>query len=345
MLGFLKWALGKTRVYGLNHAVLNMKLPPESMWMNMGYWKNTGDFPEACQALLDQVLETGLATERSPSVRILDVGCGCGDQSAYIASLTYGALDKTPNIALTASGSGFNSSDGGSDPALRHIIGKESLKPLVNTYIGITLEPSQAQIARQRIRLQQKRNNGQGSCSSADVFCADGAKPSSWTGELQNSISNIVGTTHDPDTSTWLLALDTMYHFRPSRLPILHYARNTLHASFMAYDLLLADNTSWWQRLRMRLVCWITGSPFGNFLTREEYVRLLVAAGYEASQIEIKDVSRHVFAGISEFLGQRLQDGQPYGLNVGKFRGAKLLFGWWARSGVVRGVVVVARRS
>lgn len=33
-------------LYGLDHAVLNSKLtmPPETMWMNMGYWKVSCDF-------------------------------------------------------------------------------------------------------------------------------------------------------------------------------------------------------------------------------------------------------------------------------------------------------------
>jgi hypothetical protein len=41
MLGFLKGALRKSRanVYGLDHAVLNIQLPPQTMWMNMGYWE------------------------------------------------------------------------------------------------------------------------------------------------------------------------------------------------------------------------------------------------------------------------------------------------------------------
>lgn len=41
MLDFLKRALRKPQasVYGLDHAVLNIQLPPQSMWMNMGYWE------------------------------------------------------------------------------------------------------------------------------------------------------------------------------------------------------------------------------------------------------------------------------------------------------------------
>lgn len=292
--------------------------------------------------MLDQVLRAGLATDRGHSVRILDIGCGCGDQSVHISSLEKGAFSST---TTTPSQSGFSASAGASESTLRRqTSSNESCKPLVDTYVGITIQPSQAQFAQQRIRLYQERNDDGDIRTSSNVFCADGADPSSWTGELQDYVSNLVDTSLDRDTSTWLLALDTMYHFKPSRLPILHYAHNNLHASFMAFDLLFADNTSWWQRLKMWLVCWVTGSPFTNFLTREEYVRLLVAAGYDPSRIEIKDISRHVFPGITEFMDRRIQEGQPYGVKLGKYRGAKSVFGWWARSGIVRGVVVVARR-
>ncbi|KAF3401584.1 hypothetical protein F1880_010030 [Penicillium rolfsii] len=336
MLGFLKKAL-ESKVYGLDHALLNVQLPPPTMWMNMGYWKETNDFPEACQALLDQVLQAGLATDTARSVRILDVGCGCGDQSVHILSLKKDAFSST---TTAISHSGISSSAEASECTLR----RQTPKPLVDTYIGITIQPSQAQFAQQRMRLYQEQNDDRDIRTSANVFCADGANPSSWTGELHDSISKISDTSLDPDASTWLLALDTMYHFKPSRLPILQYSHNTLHASFMAFDLLLADNTTWWQRLKMWLVCWVTGSPFTNFLTQEEYVRLLVAAGYDPSQIEIKDISRHVFPGITEFMDRRIREGQPYGIKLGKYRGAKTVFGWWAKSGIVKGVVVVARR-
>ena len=92
-------------------------------------------------------------------------------------------------------------------------------------------------------------------------------------------MSNLAASSEDDDTSTWLLALDTMYHFRPSRLPLLQYAHDTLHASFMAFDLVLSEGASWQQRLILRLVCWLTGSPFSNFITEEDYLVMLVNAG------------------------------------------------------------------
>lgn len=34
-----KWLSHSGRsVYGLDHAKLNLELPPQNMWMNMGYW-------------------------------------------------------------------------------------------------------------------------------------------------------------------------------------------------------------------------------------------------------------------------------------------------------------------
>jgi hypothetical protein len=40
---------------------------------------------------------------------------------------------------------------------------------------------------------------------------------------------------------------------------------------------------------------------------------------------------------------QREAQFNPFGMVWGKLKGAGRVFGWWARSGVVRGVIVVAR--
>lgn len=41
MLAFLRRLVRKSRpeMYGLDHAVLNIQLPPQTMWMNLGYWE------------------------------------------------------------------------------------------------------------------------------------------------------------------------------------------------------------------------------------------------------------------------------------------------------------------
>lgn len=265
------------------------------------------------------------------------MGCGCADQSLYLMSL------KKDN-----SSDGISGTDVDAEPVIRHRstadTAQKQSKPLLDSYIGITLEPAQARFAQQRVREAQNDLEKSTTIPKAEVFCADAANPSSWSGGLQASLTNLGTSAKDPNTSTWLLALDTMYHFRPSRLPILHYAQNTLHASLMTFDLIIADGVSWRERLLLRLVCWLTGSPYSNFISRGEYVDLLVAAGYDRSQIEMRDISRHVFGGLADFMARRVDEARPFGIKLGRYRAARVVFGWWARSGIVRGVVVVARR-
>lgn len=31
--------VNENKLYGLDHAILNIEVPPQRMWMNMGYWK------------------------------------------------------------------------------------------------------------------------------------------------------------------------------------------------------------------------------------------------------------------------------------------------------------------
>lgn len=267
------------------------------------------------------------------------MGCGCGDQSLYLLGLKR-------DVSLDPEGSGTGVDPG---PAIRHRSAgdaeQKALQPRLDSYVGITLEPAQARFAQQRINEAQAGIENSTTIPKTEIFCADAADPSSWSGDLQESINDLATFAATPNTATWLLALDTMYHFRPSRLPILHYAQNTLHASLMAFDLILADGVSWRERLLLRLVCWLTGSPYSNFISQREYVDLLVAAGYNSSQVEMRDISRHVFGGLADFLGRRVEDARPFGVKLGKFRAARVVFRWWARSGIVRGVVVVARRS
>ncbi|KAI9923985.1 hypothetical protein MW887_007443 [Aspergillus wentii] len=358
-------------VYGLDHAILNIELPTR-MWMNLGYWKHESALPQACKALLDQVLITaGLLDEngrpipphaKKTTTNIVDVGFGCGDQSLYLTQLSYSPSGE--------------SHDGDTDSRS----GSGSHRPLFSSYVGITITESQAEFARQRMAPSMHGKHHLGNderstptptpppsmTSSAStgglvtpnihLFCADAAKPATWSAEVKHAIRNEAGggrttsrssattTTTSTKRNTYLLALDTLYHFRPSRKPLVEYACSHLQASIMAFDLVLADDASVWSKLLMRVICWVSGTPFSNFLTWGEYEEMLVGAGYEQESITARDLSEHVFSGIERYIRRQDEMLRPFGMGVGKFKGAGKVFGWWARSGVVRGMVIVAKK-
>ncbi|KAL3459271.1 hypothetical protein BJX64DRAFT_206308 [Aspergillus heterothallicus] len=374
--------------YGLDHAILNVPFPPPSMWMNMGYWESTTDFPTACAALLDQVLITaglldakdggGGPVSHPPNkvFRMLDVGIGCGDQSVRV--LGYKRRGKS-NGTGTRTGTGTEGRKGD----------QEGLRPLFEEYVGITSLPVQAEFAARRVALFQEGDEGavcsgfdekEGSegaepKSRAQIFCADAAKPSSWGAEIHASLETYKYTRRDdspdsaddplteennqpqpstdrssqpedkPESETYLLALDTLYHFTPSRTPLLTYTKHSLNSTLLAFDLLLPSTPlPLLTRLCLRLLCLLTGTPYSNFLTESQYRSLLINAGYEAASIEFHDISAHVFPGIARFMARRVREARMFGMGrgVGKYRGAGKVFAWWA-TGVVRGVVVVAR--
>ena len=73
------------------------------------------------------------------------------------------------------------------------------------------------------------------------IFATGAAKPDSWEPGLKAAAF----INHDHDKSeTRLLAFDTLYHYKPSSTPLLIHASCDLHASLMAFDLLLVSSAS-----------------------------------------------------------------------------------------------------
>lgn len=113
----------------------------------------------------------------------------------------------------------------------------------------------------------------------------------------------------------------------------------------MAFDLLLSEHATLWEKFVLRLMCLVAGMPYGNFVTKTGYKQILKHAGYESTLIEMRDISEHVFPGIARFLRKQDAELSKYGMTIGRYKGAANAFDWWGQTGVVRGVIVVARRS
>jgi len=255
-------------------------------------------------------------------LKLVDVGFGCGDQTLYLTK-TLSRLDaKTKNR-----------------------------RALFDSYIGITIVRPQADFAQQRLSAYvASEEPAKIGTPEVLLFCADAADSTTWSPKLYKAVRSELTSPLLPyyeqttSTHTWLLALDTLYHFKPSRKPLFYHAYHNIHASIMAFDLLLSDSASLIDRLLLKIICLFASTPFSNFITRAEYEKMLVNSGYPREDVEIRDISEHVFSGIATYMQRRDKELKLYGLGLGKFKGAGKIFGWWANSGVVRGVVVVAKR-
>ncbi|KAJ6788821.1 hypothetical protein PWT90_02824 [Aphanocladium album] len=309
-------------VYDLAHWKLNIRVPMQPMWMNMGYWKTPrGEkihhLDQACATLLREVLRsanllTGDAVaekelRRRRSIAILDVGFGCGDQTVEIAR----ALDAPTWQSFR--------------------------------YVGLTLNQAQLSLAYQRIEREIANANRHGVKlwpESFRLFGADAARPETWDRPVRALVDGLADETfHD----RWLLGLDCMYHFSPSRTPLLLYAARELKANFMAFDLVLNDKAYFSARMMAKLFGRVTGCPFNAFLTEEKYLEQLVDAGYERETVEFRDVTSDVFSGLVAYIEKQQRSLKPYGIAMGSFGMAKRIFNWIDGTGVLRAVIVVAR--
>ncbi|KAM0741501.1 hypothetical protein ACQRIT_004358 [Beauveria bassiana] len=316
--------LRRNDIYDLAHWKLNIRVPMQPMWMNMGYWRTPrGDkiqqMDQACAALLREVLcsadlLTGDAVadkelRRRRSMAILDVGFGCGDQTVEIAR----ALDA---------------------PAWQTF-----------RYVGLTLNEAQLQVAYQRVEREVASANRHGvrlGPESFRLFGADAARPESWARPVRALVDGIADEGFHGG-HRWLLALDCMYHFAPSRTPLLLYAARELKADLMAFDLLLNERALFSARMAAKLVGRMAGCPLGAFMTEHQYVEQLVDAGYDRDAVQIRDVTSDVFGGLVAHIERQQRLLKPYGISMGSMGVAKNMFNWIDNTGVLRAVIVVAR--
>jgi hypothetical protein len=253
------------------------------------------------------LLNAGDAAKRrsSRTLAVLDLGIGCGDQTLELASL-------------------LKSSE------WRRFL-----------YVGITSNRGQVDIATQRLG-RSTEVSGSGNVRGLDeinLFCADAAKPDSWSAELREEAQKLIEQTF---TDKWVLALDSLYHFSPSRIGIFGHTAKGLGASFMAYDLILNSNASFWEKLAVKAIGVAMQCPLGAFIEENEYRRQLTECGFDSTSITITDISEQVFPGLVQYIEKQGRMLQRYGISIRKFTIASRVFEWFHTSKAIKGVIVVA---
>ncbi|KAI9149072.1 hypothetical protein HJFPF1_11118 [Paramyrothecium foliicola] len=309
--------LWRSDPYGLGHWKLNLETPLKSMWMNVGYWKDEQgqaitNLPQASASLLREVISSSGILEKnrkdvpSGQLAILDLGFGCGDQTWELVRLTQSA--KWPSFR----------------------------------YVGLSLNQAQVQFAQWKVHreLAALPESHTVDAKSVQLFCANAAKPNTWTAEVVKSVNALAD---DVFTERWLLALDCIYHFSPSRKPILKHAAGKLKANYMAFDLMLSDSASFRNVLIARTIGVMMGCPMRTFVREKEYREQLVECGYHDGSIEVREITEHVFPGLVDFISRQDVALGKYAIPMGGFKLAQRIFRWFSASGVIRAVIVTAR--
>ncbi|GJN94148.1 hypothetical protein Rhopal_007222-T1 [Rhodotorula paludigena] len=109
-----------------------------------------------------------------------------------------------------------------------------------------------------------------------------------------------------PGSFDAVLAVDCAYHFN-TRTSFLSSAHRILapSGSLALTDLLLPHSLPWHDLVLLRLLFYLAGCPFSNFVSPATYRAQLVAAGFDASSIELHDISADVWPGFCAFVQGR----------------------------------------
>lgn len=270
-------------------------------------------FEQATAALLQEILKmAGLTDEGADTtgaassprgLSVLDVGFGCGDQTLELI-----------RVVQAENWGSFR-------------------------YVGLTNNEYQVQAASSRI-YPEVAKSGQIETEALSLLHANAALPRAWKPPIRREVESLAG---EGFTDRWFLALDCLYHFSPSRKPILTYAAQHLGANFMAFDLILNEAASTRDVLAVRAVGVMMGCPVRTFLTEQQYREQLVECGYDGSSITIRNISDHTFPGVVKFLEDQERALSQYGISLGGYKLAGRLFDWFGRSRVVKASIVVAR--
>ena len=304
----------------------------------------------------DLIDEDGDRIGRWP-IKLVDLGFGCGDQTIEI-------IRDYPTLASSYIGLTIDSTQ--HKFAHRRLSSLRLLKDpslTTDTPFNNPNQEEQAELVEfpnnliylllQKIKDSAKEQIGKG--EHVKIFCADAAQPAKWADELKEAIKpNLAKQLRENSQKsslsklrkqeTWILGLDALYYFSPSREPIFNHAYQKLQASIAAFDLIFGEGTTLVERICMRIIALLMGCPMGNFMTASQYKKQLLKAGYEDDKIEISDISEYVFKGLTDYLKKRDEELE---VNLGRGIGNHKMFGWvlrwWSRNGIVRGCIIVAK--
>jgi hypothetical protein len=319
----------------------------------------------ACENLLKLILEkAGLSGSITrPPRLILDLGFGCGDSSLYLTSpgMSSGTADfpgrpiadkyvgltldrKQHGLAMKRMQSARPQAQENSSVVLRC---EDAARPSTwsANLKGELLRPVQCMVSPPPSPRPVPPAVPKYRKHSRHIVIHHTQHPHAALEPVGNAANGSIPEADDgTQTERWVMALDCLYHFFPSREEIFRYSNRELGASIMAFDLLLAPNISKFDWLILWMISLFTSAPISNFMVEREYRQQLEASGYMADNILMDDITGDCFKQLAQFLAKREKDLSELGIcSFERFCLAKMMFRWFATGKVVRAYTVVAR--
>ncbi|CAE6429704.1 unnamed protein product [Rhizoctonia solani] len=239
-------------------------------WLNMGYWKNTTSFPDACEALALKLVQ---ASKCIAGGRVLDVGHGAGE--SLLLHLTH------PEVPRPSSLFGITSLKFQHDRAATRIMGTSYPNEIkVQLYLGDAVyHPASGDPLSPKSSVQIIRH------------------------PLEPNDANDPTPPHPSYTS--IIAIDCAYHFRTREQFLVQSAQSLAPGGSIA----LADmciNTSTpnpAMHVLRRLYFILFSIDPVNMVTIQEYKETMERLRYQ--NVVIEDISPSVFPGFTGFLKKR----------------------------------------
>ncbi|KAF8338107.1 uncharacterized protein EI90DRAFT_3041650 [Cantharellus anzutake] len=260
-------------LYGGFHLPLNMLPgreygPPETEWLNMGYWENTTIFPEACEALALRVASMACVH----SGHVLEVGFGCGD--SLLLQLRHPSIPRPVTITgITSLPSHFHRA--------KQRIEQADLKEKIPTrlFLGDAV-------------FREGTNPSSLTAEQEATVSIMESHPLRYPGNETLYFDSILG-------------VDCAYHFKTRNLFLRQcYDRLTPGSGRLALaDMCFEPTSSTPLTYLSKIIAFILRVPSANLIGRRAYRESLEKIGFD--EIVIEDISSSVYSGFTAFLRTR----------------------------------------
>ncbi|WVQ83530.1 hypothetical protein IAT38_005671 [Cryptococcus sp. DSM 104549] len=258
-------------------------------WCNMGWWENTDVFPDAAEALGKKLLDFAKEGGYAGGGYVLDIGHGAGDSLVlhlsqpdpprHLDALTSLSRDTKSARSIVASEHPSTTTD------VEFFTFSAEFKP--GKDVGHPLDPMRGYLGEKSSRKDwEEEDDEEGN-------------------EVETGSEAVAKETGGAPPYDLVYLLDSLYHYRPSRLAFLNTLRPVLRpTSVVAYtDILPPPSLPAW---KARLVSYLFSVPYPNLqpaVTLEEYKASLKSAGWE--DVVVEDWTEGVLPGFARNLEAR----------------------------------------